>query len=163
MNNFNSRKLLYIIRGIPGSGKSTLARQIIAMGRNATLTYAYCEADMFFIQPDGTYKFDPTKIGAAHNKCFNDILNAMKADTDVCVVANTFTTLKEMQPYIDLAKNYDYELKVVRVVSKNYDNLELDKVKRFAGYSNEHSVPMKTLAKMADRFADYDGETIVYN
>lgn len=133
------------------------------MGRNTTLTYAYYEADMFFIQPDGTYKFDPTKIGAAHNKCFNDILNAMKADTDVCIVANTFTTLKEMQQYIDLAKNYDYELKVIRVVSKNYDNPGLDKVKRFAGYLNKHSVPMKTLVKMADRFADYDDEIIIYN
>lgn len=156
-------KVLYIIRGIPGSGKSTLARQIVAMMRDTTLTYAYCEADNFFVQPDGTYKFDGTKIAAAHNKCFNDILKAMKTDTDFCIVANTFTTLKEMQPYIDLAKKYGYELNVVRVVSKNYDNLELDKVKRFAGHLNQHSVPMKSLIRMAERFADYDGETIVYN
>lgn len=156
-------KMLYIIRGIPGSGKSTLARQIIAMGRNAPLTYAYCEADMFFIQSDGTYKFDSSKIRAAHNKCFNDILNAMKADTDVCIVANTFTTLKEMQPYIDLAKKYSYDFNIIRVVSKNYDNLALDKVKRFAGYLNVHSVPKETLMKIADRFTDYDGEIIIYN
>lgn len=157
------RKELYIIRGIPGAGKTTIARQIVAMGRNATLTYAYCDADNFFVHSDGTYKWDPLKIGAAHIKCFNDVLEAMKTNTDVCVVANTFTTLKEMQPYIDLAKKYGYKLNVIRVVSKDYDNLELNKVKRFAGYLSEHSVPMKTLVKMAERFTDYDDETIVYN
>ena len=51
---------LYIVRGIPGSGKSTLAK---------TLGGKHYEADMFFIDGEGHYNFDFTKIKDAHQWC----------------------------------------------------------------------------------------------
>lgn len=159
----NSVKMLYIIRGIPGAGKTTTAKRLIDTAKNIVPKCIHYEADMFFTQSDGTYKWNPRKIGAAHNKCFNVIEKAMENDTNICIVSNTFTTLKELQPYIDLAEDYDYELKVVRVVSKDYYNTELDRVRRFAGHLNQHSVPFKSLERMAARFDDYDGEEIILN
>ena len=53
-------KVLYIVRGIPGSGKSTFAK---------TLGGQHYEADMYFIDEEGNYKFDGTKIKDAHKWC----------------------------------------------------------------------------------------------
>ena len=55
------------------------------------------------------------------------------------VVSNTSTTEKEMQPYIDLAKKYDY--KVTSLIVEN----------RHGGKSI-HSVPEETIEKMKQRF-----------
>ncbi len=53
---------LYIVRGIPGSGKSTFAK---------TLGGQHYEADMFFIDENGVYNFDFTKIKDAHQWCID--------------------------------------------------------------------------------------------
>ena len=53
-------KILYIVRGIPGSGKSTFAK---------TLGGQHFEADMYFIDESGNYKFDITEIKLAHEWC----------------------------------------------------------------------------------------------
>ena len=53
-------KVLYIVRGIPGSGKSTFAK---------TLGGQHYESDMFFINENGEYNFDVTKIKDAHQWC----------------------------------------------------------------------------------------------
>ena len=60
-----------IIRGLPGSGKSTLADTIQSMFRRVFLR---CEADDFFTNYLGTYKFEPDKLQrsvAAWNKRTN--------------------------------------------------------------------------------------------
>ena len=54
-------------------------------------------------------------------------------------VANTFTRIKEMQPYIDLAKRYGYRVHVI-TVEKNHDG------------DNEHEVPDDAINKMATRW-----------
>ena len=47
-------KELFLLRGLPGSGKSTLAKSLIG-----DKTYCHREADMYFVNSDGTYKFNP--------------------------------------------------------------------------------------------------------
>ena len=42
---------LVLIRGLPGSGKSTLAMNMVLGKPN----WSWCETDMFFSQPDGSY------------------------------------------------------------------------------------------------------------
>ena len=55
------------------------------------------------------------------------------------VVSNTSTTEKEMQPYLDLAREFGYT--VVSLIVENRH-----------GNSNVHNVPQETLKKMQDRF-----------
>ena len=123
-------KVLYIVRGIPGSGKSTFAK---------TLGGEHYEADMFFIDGNGEYKFDTLKIKQAHEWCQDMVYMDMIKETPKIVVSNTFTQEWEMRPYFDLAKNYGY--KVFSVVVENRH-----------GGTNQHEVPEEVLTKMCERF-----------
>jgi len=63
----------------------------------------------------------------------------MKKQASRIVVANTTTTERELQPYMDLARRFNY--KVFSVVVEN----------RHGGV-NIHNVPEETLVKMKNRF-----------
>ena len=54
-------KQLFLLRGLPGSGKSTLAKTLVGYK-----DYCHKEADMYFVDRDGNYKFKPSKIKEAH-------------------------------------------------------------------------------------------------
>jgi predicted kinase len=123
-------KVLYIVRGLPGSGKSTFAQ---------TLTPNHWEADMYFINEDGEYKFDAYEIKNAHQWCGNMIEDAMKRNLDKIAVSNTFTQEWEMEPYFELAKKYGYRTHSIIVENRH-------------GGENQHEVPEDKLTKMVDRF-----------
>jgi predicted kinase len=123
-------KVLYIVRGIPGSGKSTFAK---------TLGGQHYEADMFFIDEEGNYKFDVTKIKDAHQWCQSFVKTDMILEYPKIVVSNTSTQEWEMEPYFKLAKEYGYT--VFSVVVEN----------RHEGV-NQHGVPEDKLQMMKDRF-----------
>lgn len=140
----NYKNALIIVRGLPGSGKSTLARKILSELKAKNIDTAHYEADSFFIN-DGKYVFDARKLGRAHSNCFENTKNALNAGSTV-IVSNTFTTLKELKPYIALTDN-----NMVIVVNKS---LPLDlNFKRTI-----HEVPMEALEKMQNRWAKYPGE-----
>ena len=127
-------KMLYSVRGIPGSGKSTCAK---------SLGGTHFETDMFFMV-DGEYKFDFTKLKEAHKWCQDRVGDAMILNitanlNNVIVVSNTFTQEWEMQPYFDMAENFDY--KVFSVIIENRH-----------GGNNEHGVPEDKIQLMKDRF-----------
>jgi predicted kinase len=67
------------------------------------------------------------------------------------VVDNTNTQHWEMKPYLELAKKYDYKVKVVR--------LKCDE--GTAASRNQHGVPREAVERMASRFEDYEGEEII--
>ena len=123
-------KMIYLVRGIPGSGKSTFAK---------TLGGEHYEADMFFIDGNGEYKFDGSKIKLAHEWCQDMVYMDMIKEIPKIVVSNTFTQEWEMRPYFELAKNYGY--KVFSVVVENRH-----------GGTNQHEVPEEILTKMCERF-----------
>ena len=122
-------KELYLLRGLPGSGKSTLAK---------SLGGKHLEADMYFIDSEGEYKFDAAKLKKAHNWCQSNTELAMALGEKI-VVSNTFTQEWEMKPYFELAEKYGY-----RVYSLIVENRH--------GGVNEHGVPEESLQKMEDRF-----------
>ena len=61
-------KDLILLRGVPGSGKSTLAKILVG-----DKEYCHKEADMYFIDNDGAYKFNPSEIKDAHNWCREEV------------------------------------------------------------------------------------------
>jgi predicted kinase len=126
-------KELILLRGLPGSGKSTLAKTLVKKD------YCHKEADMFFIDGDGNYKFEPSKIKDAHNWCQEEVDFLMKYEHSPVVVSNTFTQEWEMEEYFKLAEKYGYMVFTIVVENRH-------------GGVNQHGVPADKLEQMKNRF-----------
>jgi len=125
---------LYIIRGLPGSGKSTLARKLADQYR-----CNYYEADQYFMV-EGEYKFDPTKLHQAHSACYRNVAGDIANGRDA-IVSNTFTTIKELRDYFQLANDYGCVLTIIECTGN---------------YGSVHNVPEASIQRMRDRWDDAD-------
>lgn len=136
-NIYKPANKLTLVRGIPGVGKSTYAKN--------KLTGFTFEADMYFIDKEGKYNFDKDKLREAHEWCqqrtFGNLLKGYNVN-----VCNTFTTIKEMEPYIKFANTFGFKLRVIKCTGK---------------FQSIHNVPQETIDKMKERWQDYSGEEIV--
>lgn len=131
----DSSKTLYLIRGLPGAGKSTFAKTLShALGAH------HVEADMYHIDDTGEYSWKAENVHAAHEWCREVVMHCIEWNHDNIVVSNTFTTEKELKPYLGLAKQNGY-----RVVSLIIENRH--------GNESIHGVPEGTMQKMEDRFS----------
>jgi predicted kinase len=126
-------KELFLLRGLPGSGKSTLAKMLVG-----DKDYCHKEADMYFIDENGEYQFDVTKLRDAHAWCQEEVEFLMKYEHNV-VVSNTFTQEWEMLPYFDLAEKHGYRVHSLIVENRH-------------GGVNQHGVPEDKLEIMKNRF-----------
>lgn len=130
-------KNLFIIRGVPGSGKSTLAKQL-------GWPWQIFEADQFFMKK-GQYKFDGSKLKAAHGWCKRNVHTRMLPNLinsifyRNIVISNTFTQEWEMTFYINLAKKYGYRVHTIIVENRH-------------GGKNQHGVPEEKIEEMRNRF-----------
>jgi predicted kinase len=124
-------KQLILLRGLPGSGKSTVAKLF-----DKALHF---EADMYFLDADGNYHFDASKIKNAHNWCRHSVMDAMKEGHPIVVVSNTFTQEWEMEVYYLLAEELGY-----RVISMIVENRHDGK--------NIHGCPDDKIEQMKTRF-----------
>jgi predicted kinase len=127
-------KIIYLLRGIPGSGKSTLAKSIGAV---------HFEADMYFYEGN-EYKFNPLKLKQAHAWCQDQVRISMKnSDRTIgdlrIAVSNTFTQEWEMEPYVEMAKEYGFKVFTLIVENRH-------------GGVNQHNVPEDKIELMKNRF-----------
>lgn len=128
----NRQQILYLVRGIPGSGKSSFVKHQLHALVN------HFEADMYFMH-DGVYKFDQSKLGAAHQWCQDETFRSLKQGFDTWV-SNTFTTTKELRPYFEIAKRTD-SVVVCMTMHGNFKSI--------------HNVPDEAMERMRNRF-QYD-------
>ncbi|USD63950.1 ATP-binding protein [Vibrio sp. SCSIO 43136] len=123
------KQKLILIRGLPGSGKSTLAQ---------TMDAQHLEADMFFIDREGNYRFEPSLLSEAHQWCQNQTRQLLKAGESV-VVSNTFVQQWEMKPYLKMAKTFNVELEIHICRGK---------------YQNIHGVSQEVIASMKRKWQE---------
>lgn len=98
--------------------------------------YVHIEADMFFMR-DGEYVFDASKLGAAHAWCQTRTEAELRAGKTV-IVSNTFTTIKELRPYFQIADRVLGTYPVVHTCNGVFENV--------------HGVPPEKVKQMRDRF-----------
>lgn len=124
---------LILLRGLPGAGKSSFAEQLAH-----ALDFSIFAADDWYARFLGKYEWSKAHAALAHAWCLNAVELAMAAEDNIAV-HNTFTTEKELEPYLALAKRYEY-----RVISFIVENRH--------GGSSIHNVPDETMQRMKERF-----------
>ena len=133
---------LILVRGVPGSGKTTIA-DMLSWYEKAIL---FCTDDLFMV--DGEYKFCPSKLSEYHAVTVDRVLNAMIGaigdhenaySYDTIIVHNTFTQKWEMDPYLELAKKYDWKVHTI-IVENRHESKSV------------HGVPEEAINRMKERF-----------
>ena len=136
------RPRLIILRGVPGAGKSTLARHYLHLLPDAV----HLEADQYFVDTQGQYKFDGSKLSQAHLWCQQQMRQALHKHTDV-IVSNTSIRLWELQALLAIGRELKATVDVIRCCGE---------------FTNSHGVPVETVAAMALNYQTWPSEQTYY-
>ena len=102
-------------------------------------------ADDFFMDEEGSYKFDLTRLPEVHEECQETVHRRMHDGYSVIVVHNTFSQRWEMEKYIRMARDNKYKLVVVDLFNAGLSIDEL--VAR-----GTHDVPYAAIHAMWERW-----------
>ena len=104
---------MVLVRGLPGSGKSTLAHEIYDehTGPNIEIVVLSTD-DLFYDSLQYHYLWNPEPLTMAHMLNQYKCKEAMLRCIDIVIIDNTNVCQEHMQPYIDMAKDYGYEIEI---------------------------------------------------
>src|SRR5688572_13117813 len=129
---FPMPRSLIILRGLPGSGKTTLA-SVLAGDSSPVFSI-----DDYFTT-SGKYRFEFDKNHLAYKQCEERTRSAMQQGLGKIFLDNVFSLEWEMEPYFQLAKEFNYEIFVVTVENRH-------------GSGNIHGISDEQLKKMAEKY-----------
>lgn len=129
----------HMYRGVPGSGKSTAALKLKQIFDEARLPCNHYEADMFFMK-NGEYQFDISRIQDAHEWCQEKTRESLEQGV-ATIVSNTFTTWKEIHPYINMVAEMNKWLFITTMMNE---------------YGSVHNVPIETIDRMRARLISHE-------
>jgi NEDD4-binding protein 2 len=135
---------LIIMRGVSGSGKSTLAEKICAEQSFAVIV----STDDYFMV-DGEYRFDPKRLGEFHAANVKRTEDAMVERCPCVIVDNTNTQAWEMKPYVELAIQHGYSVKIVEPEPVTFDELMARQAKRA---DQNKALPAEVVQRMLNRY-----------
>ena len=127
-----------------------IARTYIECGGQSVVI---CSTDSYFLNEDGEYVFDASKLGQYHGMNQYKAHQYMFMKTGLVIIDNTNTTHKEMKPYKESAEQFGYEVEEEWV-----DEVELLDPEALPSYidicaeRNTHGVPKEAIERMAKRF-----------
>lgn len=132
-------KILTLLRGVSGSGKTQRANELRPHGGVVIST------DDFFTDDKGNYKFDYSKISQAHDVTRAQVEAHMTMGKNI-IVDNTNTRWWEMMPYLEMAKKFDYTVRIVMCGSLKSEFLE------HYAERNKHGTPLEVVQRQASNF-----------
>lgn len=135
-------KELIILRGVSGSGKSTLAKDHIGE------TGVIYSTDDFFME-NNVYEFDPKKLFINHRKNQERTKKAMAERVTPIIIDNTNCEAWEMKPYVQMADEYGYKVKIIE--TEPLDIEELIQRQENRRHYNKF-IPRELLEKMIQRY-----------
>lgn len=139
--------MVIILSGVQGSGKTYFLKNQLRqhLGLPDMLSVISCSADDFFLDVEGKYNFDPSKLPQAHAACLKKFVEACQTKQPVnrwvIVVDNTNSTVAEIAPYYAIAETYGHDVEIVTIECR----LELAVVRQ------THGVPGYAIGIVAER------------
>lgn len=128
---------IILMSGIPGSGKSTFIEKHFPQAD-------VCSADKFFMA-SGQYRFDASKLGAAHGECLRNFIHRVSCDPcETVVVDNTNLSALELAPYVAIANAFG--------ITPELYTLNVEPA--IAAARNVHGVPAAGIERMAKALAE---------
>jgi uridine kinase len=133
-------KTVVVLRAVSGAGKSTFANILTSMPGWVTVC-----ADDYFIDDQGNYNFDASKLDAAHSECqqkFMDHLN----DKEILgiVVANTNTKKRDFGFYEKAAKQQNATF-ISLVLENRHGNTDVHNVPETVKQAQANSIKTSLL------------------
>lgn len=137
-----------ILAGLPGSGKSKLAKELESLNTNTRIV----SSDAYFMH-NGEYKFDPAKLGIAHDRCWNEYLmlcnrsgtwihrdgQLVASTSGLVIVDNTNTSPFELATYVRYATGLRIPA-LTLFVSRAFELCVRDQI---------HGVSLETMQRMS--------------
>lgn len=144
-------RTLILMRGLPGSGKTFKARKIAESYGDSAVCLILATDDLY-VDKDGVYRYRPELAGIAHRwnqsrmreacKTWPKLTSSYGKDL-VIIIDNTNIGLYEMRPYVEIARQYDFEIRFEYPDAPWSNNLHECHSK------NSHGVPLDTVERMA--------------
>ena len=134
---FQGKKIVFIMRGVPGSGKSTIAKEI------AHPTGVIHSTDQYFYDEAGQYKLDLSKLPEYHGKNFEAFCNSIESEKSIIVLDNTNIKRWEFERYLTIAKAKGYTVREVEIPPPDAS---------VAAKRNIHGIPEHVIRRMIEQY-----------